>query len=129
MKERESKGLNCAVLQICCNELSGNIPNQLGSLKKLTVLALQHNRLSGEIPMSLGSLEMLKRIYLSFNNFNGTIPIKIAAIPQLEVLDIRNNSLSGHVPSGNPSLSLFLLFYWFSFIEDIVGRNPALRFM
>nr|GMD88055.1 LRR receptor-like serine/threonine-protein kinase GSO1 [Ipomoea batatas] len=45
-----------AVLQLCYNRFEGNIPNKLGSLKNLAVLALQSNQLRGEIPTSLKRL-------------------------------------------------------------------------
>ena len=70
----------------------------MGSLKKLSVLALQHNRLNGPIPASLGNLEMIKRLNLSVNQLSGFIPARLANITQLEVLDVRNNTLSGVVP-------------------------------
>ena len=70
----------------------------MGSLKKLSVLALQHNRLNGPIPASLGDLEMLKILNLSVNRLSGFIPARLANIAQLEVLDVRNNTLSGDVP-------------------------------
>nr|GMC90816.1 LRR receptor-like serine/threonine-protein kinase GSO1 [Ipomoea batatas] len=87
-----------AVLQLCYNKLSGNIPNQLGSLKNLTVLALQSNHLTGAIPATLGDLSLLTRLDLSFNHLFGSIPAKLANAQKLQVLDIRNNTLSGNVP-------------------------------
>ena len=89
------------MLQFCYNQLTGSIPTQLGSLKKLNVLALQSNQLTGAIPASLGDLGTLIRLDLSFNRLFGSIPTKLADSPLLEVLDIRNNSLSGNVPLGN----------------------------
>ena len=46
------------------NELSGEIPPELGSLSNLTDLALIDNDLSGEIPAELGSLSNLTELYL-----------------------------------------------------------------
>ncbi|KAJ6764497.1 PROTEIN NSP-INTERACTING KINASE 2-LIKE [Salix koriyanagi] len=73
-------------------------PSDLGSLKKLSVLALQSNHLTGAIPASLGDLGMLMRLDLSYNHLFGSIPTKVADAPLLEFLDIRNNTLSGSVP-------------------------------
>lgn len=89
------------VLQLCYNNLTGSIPREIGSLKKLSVLALQSNKLSGAIPASLGDLNALERLDLSYNHLFGSVPGKLAAPPLLRVLDIRNNSLSGNVPPGN----------------------------
>jgi len=88
------------VLQLGDNQLVGNIPTKIGSLKQLSTLALQYNKLTGQIPLSLGTLEKLRRLNLSFNNFNGTVPATLAHLEHLEVLDVQNNSLSGIVPSG-----------------------------
>lgn len=97
------------VLQLCYNKLTGSIPNQFGSLKKLNVLALQYNQLSGAIPASLGDLVHLTRLDLGFNHLFGSIPLKLANPPRLEILDIRNNTLSGNVPLGNWSfLNLYV---------------------
>ncbi|KAI3704916.1 hypothetical protein L1987_75145 [Smallanthus sonchifolius] len=88
------------ILQLCNNQLSGSIPTQLGSLKKLSVLSLQSNNLSGALPARLGDLVLLKRLDLSFNHLFGSIPARLADSPMLEVLDVRNNTLSGNVPPG-----------------------------
>lgn len=88
--------------------MTGSIPRELGSLKKLSVLALQSNKLTGAIPASLGDLNALERLDLSFNRLFGSVPGKLAAPPLLRVLDIRNNSLSGNVPPGNESDSLIV---------------------
>ncbi|KAL7001645.1 hypothetical protein U1Q18_002797 [Sarracenia purpurea var. burkii] len=88
------------VLQLCYNHFTGSIPTQLGSLKKLSVLALQSNQITGAIPASLGDLGMLTRLDLSFNRLFGSIPTRLADAPMLEVLDVRNNTLSGNVPPG-----------------------------
>ena len=49
------------------NQLSGEIPSELGSLSNLEWLWLQRNQLSGEIPAELGSLSNLERLDLSDN--------------------------------------------------------------
>lgn len=96
------------VLQLCYNHFTGSIPTQLGTLKKLNVLALQSNQLTGAIPASLGDLGVLMRVDLSSNHLFGSIPSKLADAPLLEVLDIRNNKISGNVPLGNESSHLTL---------------------
>ena len=95
------------VLQLCCNQLTGSIPTQMGSLKSLNTISLQNNTLNGAIPASLGNLEMLKRLDLSFNSFFGPIPTRLANVQSLEMLDVRNNSLSGVVP---PSKSIYFIY-------------------
>ncbi|GJX41293.1 reverse transcriptase domain-containing protein [Tanacetum coccineum] len=98
--EEESEGgpRDNFILQLCYNQLSGSIPTQLGSMKKLSVLSLQSNNLSGALPASLGNLGELRRLDLSFNRLFGSIPTRLADAPMLNVLDVRNNTLSGSVP-------------------------------
>ena len=56
------------------NELSGEIPPELGSLSNLKWLYLYANALSGEIPPELGSLSNLRELYLEDNNLSGCVP-------------------------------------------------------
>ena len=46
------------------NQLTGEIPTELGNLTKLTALILYDNQLTGEIPSELGSLSNLTRLSL-----------------------------------------------------------------
>ena len=55
------------------NQLSGQIPANFASLRKLKRLNLSHNDLSGQIDV-LGDLEELNTLDLSFNQFSGEIP-------------------------------------------------------
>lgn len=98
------------VLQLCYNQLTGSIPTQLGSLKKLSVVALQSNQLTGAIPASLGDLGTLSRLDLSFNHLFGSVPSKLADAPLLEVVDLRNNTLSGSVPAGKLAITTHFTF-------------------
>jgi len=114
------------VLQLCYNQLTGSIPTQLGSLQKLSVIALQSNQLTGAIPASLGDLEMLSRLDLSFNHLFGSVPSKLADAPLLEVVDLRNNTLSGSVPAGKVChYNSRYFFFWLLYVRfDLLGKRP-----
>ncbi|KAH7307622.1 hypothetical protein KP509_22G069100 [Ceratopteris richardii] len=73
---------------------------ELGALKQLNVLALQHNNLIGEIPSSLGYMMALSRLDLSFNMLNGTLPSSLDRLTKLTILDVSSNFLSGPIPSS-----------------------------
>ena len=52
-------------LDLWNNQLSGEIPPELGNLANLTRLSLSTNQLSGEIPPELGSLGIPDRSWIS----------------------------------------------------------------
>ena len=56
------------------NQLTGEIPAELGTLTKLAHLQLNGNRLTGEIPGELGRLTNLTLLYLSGNRLTGCVP-------------------------------------------------------
>ena len=66
--------LDCYLSGIMPCNLSGNLPENIGSLEHLEALWLSGNQLSGEIPESMGDLANLELLYLSDNQFSGSIP-------------------------------------------------------
>ena len=82
------------------NNLSGEIPAELGSLSNLVVLYLRGNELSGEIPAELGSLSNLTKLGLQSNELSGEIPAELGSLSNLRELDLNTNNLSGCVPSS-----------------------------
>lgn len=52
--------------ELYANNLSGQVPNELGNLTNLVSLDLYLNNLSGPIPKSLGNLQKLRFLYASF---------------------------------------------------------------
>ena len=84
-------------LQLHTNDLSGEIPPELGSLSNLTALNLNNNDLGGEIPAELGSLSNLSYLYLNDNDLSGEIPAELGSLSNLEWLLLNNNDLSGAI--------------------------------
>lgn len=82
------------------NELSGPIPESIGSMFSLIILNLGHNRLTGNVPYGLGSLKMLSSLDLSYNKLNGSIPESLQMLTFLSSIDVSNNMLTGMIPSG-----------------------------
>ena len=81
------------------NQLSGEIPRELGRLTYLTHLDLRDSRLSGGIPPELGNLENLTDMLLARNQLSGEIPPEFGDLTNLRALDLGANlQLSGEIP-------------------------------
>ena len=87
-------------LYLSTNDLSGEIPAELGSLSNLEELDLSTNDLSGEIPAELGSLFWLEILHLYDNDLSGEIPAELGSLSNLEELELVYNDLRGCVPSN-----------------------------
>ncbi|TVU34443.1 hypothetical protein EJB05_16275, partial [Eragrostis curvula] len=134
-------GNSLNLLKLSENNLTGSLSDQLGRLKKLTVLDLRSNSINGTITEShFGALANLNELYLSDNSLsiefqhNWVPPFKlhIAALQScklgpkfpewlrsqnsISVLDISNTSISGPIPH----------WFWITFSETqflVLSRN------
>ena len=80
--------------------LNGSIPEQIGTLTKLTYLNLSENDLVGELPLSLVHLTRLKELYIFNTKVTGSIPPGIGNLKNLVHLDLSGNRLVGAIPSS-----------------------------
>ncbi len=90
---------NLEALALMENQLSGPIPAELGRLTKLFLLDLSFNQISGDIPAELGSLSNLETLGLSFIQLTGQIPSELGSLTNLQFLGLSNNQLSGEIPA------------------------------
>ena len=65
------------------NQLTGEIPTELGNLSNLTTMSLWGNQLTGEIPTELGNLSNLQSLYLNYNQLSGEIPTELGNLSNL----------------------------------------------
>ena len=81
------------------NQLHGTIPPDLGRLTNLGLLELIRNQLTGEIPSELGRLSSLRSLYLDGNELTGEIPPELGSLSNLIQLWLYDNQLSGEIPA------------------------------
>ena len=86
-------------LSLHTNELTGTIPAELGNLANLQILWLHRNQLSGAIPAELGNLANLQELSLRTNELTGTIPVELGNLSSLQALWLHQNQLSGNIPA------------------------------
>jgi hypothetical protein len=79
------------------NELSGKLPNTLSA--NLRAVLMANNHLSGSIPEEFGTLKKLTDLRLNRNQLTGSIPKSLSSAPALQVLRLDNNRLMGAVPA------------------------------
>ncbi|CAG7903512.1 unnamed protein product [Brassica rapa] len=87
-------------LDLSENELTGEIPSELGDLLRLRALNLSHNYLSGVVPATFSGIRNLESLDLSFNRLHGRIPPQLTELSSLAVFNVSYNNLSGAIPQG-----------------------------
>ena len=78
--------------------LTGTIPSELGNLANLRGLWLEDTQLTGEIPPELGNLANLKWLNLSDNQLTSAIPPELGNLANLESLRLSDNQLTDAIP-------------------------------
>ncbi|KAA8541946.1 hypothetical protein F0562_023098 [Nyssa sinensis] len=94
-------------LDLSCNNLTGEIPHELGKLSWIHALNLSHNQLTGPIPRTFYNLTQIESLDLSYNNLSGGIPSELIALYFLAVFSVAHNNLSGRVPDWKAQFGTF----------------------
>jgi hypothetical protein len=68
-------------------------------MSSLEELDLNTNEISGELPGEIGDLTELKELILFGNIMNGTLATEIGQLTGLEILLLNNNAFDGAIPS------------------------------
>ena len=108
------------------NALTGDIPSTLGNLSNLEVLYLSGNQfssLSGSIPPELGNLSNLTTLVLAENQLSGSIPTELGNLSNLTTLGLSGNQLSGSIPTELGNLNNLAALYLHA--NQLSGGIPA----
>ncbi|KAM2033685.1 hypothetical protein ACFX1T_015534 [Malus domestica] len=100
-------------IQLSGNQLSGQLPPDIGTLRNFSMIHLGVNRFQGELPANIGQLPLVV-FNISANNFSGQIPEEIGNIKCMRNLDMSYNNFSGTFPvnlNGLTDLSKFNISY------------------
>ncbi|KAL1174771.1 hypothetical protein V6Z11_A04G039300 [Gossypium hirsutum] len=87
-------------IDLSCNKLTGEIPEELSSLQELVVLNLSRNLFNGKILQKIGHIRQLEVLDLSRNKFSGNIPTSLSELTFLSNLNLSYNDLSGKIPTS-----------------------------
>ena len=114
---------NLEGLDLFSNQLTGEIPAELGNLTNLEGLDLASNQLTGEIPAELGDLTNLEGLDLASNQLTGEIPAELGNLTNLELLHLHTNQLTGEIPAELGNLTNLEWLTLFS--NQLTGEIPA----
>jgi len=106
--------------------LSGEIPQEIGTLDSLEILWLEDNQLTGPIPTEIGNLSKLKYLIMHHNQLSDSIPSEIGNLSNLEILKLDNNQLTGYIPESICDLTLQFNGWNNLFGEDFAVYNNQL---
>ncbi|KAI9112715.1 hypothetical protein K1719_016218 [Acacia pycnantha] len=89
------------------NQLTGEIPSQIGYLSTIHTLNLSNNHLKGPIPKAFSNLKQIESLDLSHNKLIGHIPTQLTQLYFLSVFSVAYNNLSGMTPDMKNQFSTF----------------------
>ena len=122
-------------IDLYLNQLSGQIPPELGELahlkslsiasnsSRITVNGLSSSGLTGQIPPELGKLSNLVELHLYQNDLTGEIPPELGKLVSLEELHLASNELIGEIPEELGDLRNLVELSLYQ--NDLTGEIPA----
>ncbi|XP_075662313.1 uncharacterized protein LOC142631869 [Castanea sativa] len=113
---------NLDLLDLSNTGLRGSIPQQIGTLSKLTFLDLSSNNLTGHFPLFLTNLTQLESLVIYQNLISGPIPEELGNLKNLQSLSLPSNKLTGSIPSALGLLTN--LTYLVLYSNNITGSIP-----
>ncbi|PPS10253.1 hypothetical protein GOBAR_AA10400 [Gossypium barbadense] len=98
-------------IDLSANNLTGEIPKEIGSLVGLLSLNFSGNLLTGNIPDNIGNMELMESLDLSMNQLNGEIPPSFSNLNFLNHFNVSYNNLTGQIPTSTQLQSFENLSY------------------
>ncbi|KAL7218582.1 hypothetical protein ACSBR2_011781 [Camellia fascicularis] len=106
-----------------CN-FSGMLPASLGNLAQLTILHLGTNHFWGKIPSSLSNLTQLTYLHLGKNNFDvGALSLILGKLSKLSVIDLEGTKIHGDIPQSLANMTQ--LSYLSLRSNELLGQIPS----
>ncbi|XP_058072774.1 receptor-like protein 15 isoform X5 [Magnolia sinica] len=94
-------------LDLSWNQLTGEIPPEIGHLTAIHALNLSHNQLTGPVPETFSNLKQIESMDLSYNRLSGKIPPQLTDLNFLSTFTVAHNNLSGRTPDMKGQFSTF----------------------
>lgn len=91
---------NLVSFDVSENKLVGSFPNGFCSGKGLVSLSLHTNFFTGTLPDSLNQCLNLERFQVQNNGFSGDFPKALWSLPKIKLIRAENNGFSGEVPES-----------------------------
>ncbi|KAK9791166.1 hypothetical protein WJX73_003369 [Symbiochloris irregularis] len=87
-------------LALQLSNITGTLPGAIfPALTSLTGFDVSGNNLTGTIPEEIGSLTQLKELWMPSNKLSGTLPSSLFNISSLRLLNVEDNMIEGSLPS------------------------------
>ncbi|XP_048446673.1 receptor-like protein EIX1 isoform X2 [Pyrus x bretschneideri] len=93
-------------MDLSCNFMYGEIPEELTGLLALQSLNLSNNHFTGRIPSKIGNMARLESLDFSMNQLDGEIPPSMTNLTFLSHLNLAYNNLTGRIPESTQLQSL-----------------------
>ncbi len=109
-------------------DMFGTLPSNFGdgNLTQLETFHIANNDLSGTLPDSIGSISPLTSMWIDGNNFSGSLPESFGDLDNLETFFLDENQLTGKIPISFLNMSNL---EYFEFFDNLIDSVPDLSSM
>uniref|UniRef100_A0A0E0AS37 non-specific serine/threonine protein kinase n=1 Tax=Oryza glumipatula TaxID=40148 RepID=A0A0E0AS37_9ORYZ len=107
------------------NYLTGPVPSFIGKLTFMQYIGIGSNNFTGELPEELGNLTKLTELYIDSSGFSGPFPSTLSKLKNLQKLWASDNDFTGKIPDYLGTLTKLVELR----IGDIVNGSSSLAFI